>query len=94
MIGMSSVTYMELMVGAFNKKEARLIRKAFVDIVIVEISESISSKARALIDQYAKSHGLLIPDALIAATALELNLPLYTMNISDFRFISNLELML
>ena len=36
---MSSVTYMELMVGAFNKQEANMIRKAFSDIDIIEISD-------------------------------------------------------
>jgi len=91
-LGMSSVTYMELMVGAFNKQEAQKIRKAFRDIELVEITESISIKARNLVDQYTKSHGLLIPDALIAATAIELDVPLYTENVADFRFISGLNL--
>ncbi len=91
-LGMSAVTYMELMVGAFNKQEAQKIRKAFRDIELVEITASISIKARKLVDQYTKSHGLLIPDALIAATAIELDVPLYTENISDFRFISGLKL--
>lgn len=29
-LGMSSVTYMELMVGAFNKREAGIIKKLFL----------------------------------------------------------------
>ena len=80
-LGMSSVTYMELMVGALNKREVGIIKKAFADFEIIEISESISTKARNLIEKFTKSHGLLIPDALIGATALELGLPLYTTNI-------------
>lgn len=91
-LGMSSVTYMELMVGAFDKREVDIIKKAFSDFEIIEISESISVKARKLIENYTKSHGLLIPDALIAATALELDIALYTTNIKDFRFIPNLVL--
>ena len=91
-LGMSSVTYMELMVGALNKREAGIIKKAFSDFEIVEISESISARARNLVENYAKSHGLLIPDALIAASALELQIPLYTANIRDFRFIPDLSL--
>lgn len=58
----------------------------------MEISETISIKAKHLIEKYTKSHGLLIPDALIASTALELGLPLYTTNIKDFRFIADLIL--
>ena len=88
-LGMSSVTYMELMVGALNKREAGIIKKAFSDFEIVEIFETISIKAKHLIEKYTKSHGLLIPDALIASTALELGLPLYTTNIKDFRFITD-----
>ena len=91
-LGMSSVTYMELMVGTLNKREAGIIKKAFSDFEIVEISETISIKAKHLIEKYTKSHGLLIPDALIASTALELGLPLYTTNIKDFRFITDLIL--
>lgn len=91
-LGMSSVTYMELMVGALNKREAGIIKKAFSDFEIVEISEAISTRARNLVENYAKSHGLLIPDALIAASALELQIPLYTANIRGFRFIPDLSL--
>ena len=91
-LGMSSVTYMELMVGALNKREAGIIKKAFSDFEIVEISEAISTRARNLVENYAKSHGLLIPDALIAASALELQIPLSTANIRDFRFIPDLSL--
>ncbi len=91
-LGMSVITYMELMVGARNKKEILTIKKAFADFEIVELSESISVKGKNLIEKFTKSHGLLIPDALIAATALELDVPLATLNISDFRFISNLRL--
>lgn len=91
-LGMSSVTYMELMVGALNKREVGIIKKAFSDFEIVEISESISKKARNLIEKFTKSHGLLIPDALIGATALELDLPLYTANLKDFQFIPDLKL--
>lgn len=91
-LGMSAVTYMELIVGALNKQEVEIIKKAFADFAIIEISESISIKAKHLIESFSKSHGLLIPDALIAATALELDLPLFTSNIKDFRFISNLNL--
>ena len=91
-LGMSVITHMELMVGAFNKQEIKTIKKAFVDFQILDLSMSISKKASGLIEQYAKSHGLLIPDALIEATALEYDLPLFTSNISDFRFIPGINL--
>lgn len=78
-LAMSAITYMELMVGARNKQEIDIIKKSFAEFQIIELSESISTKARILIETYTKSHGLLLPDALIAATALETNLPyIYT----------------
>lgn len=91
-LGMSIITHMELMVGAFNKQEVKTIKKAFADFQILNLSMSISQKGSKLIEQFAKSHGLLIPDALIAATALEYNIPLFTSNISDFRFIPGINL--
>jgi predicted nucleic acid-binding protein len=43
--------------------------------------------------QYRLSHGLLIPDAMIAATAMTLGLPLISKNQRDFRFIGGLQLL-
>jgi predicted nucleic acid-binding protein len=46
-----------------------------------------------LMKLYAISHGLRIPDALIAATAMEENLTLVTANIKHFSFIKDLSLL-
>ena len=43
-------------------------------------------------DEYALSHGLEIPDALIAATAEIHGLVLITGNIADYRFLPGLHL--
>ena len=92
-LGMSAVTYMELMVGALNKQEINIIKKTFADFKIIEISDAVSSLARSLVEEYSKSHGLLIPDALIAATAIEYDTPLWTANKKDFRFIPDIQIM-
>jgi len=52
----------------------------------------ISETATHLIERHAKSHNLQIPDALIAATALETRSELLTLNVRDFRFIAGLSL--
>ena len=91
-LSMSSITVMELFVGAFNKRELASIKKAFRDIRIIDIDNSISRRATELIELFSKSHNLLIPDALIAATALVSDVPLYTLNVSDFRFIPGIRL--
>jgi predicted nucleic acid-binding protein len=46
----------------------------------------VRKKATNLIFKYAKSHNLTIPDALIAATAKS-NIPLFTLNLKDFKYI-------
>lgn len=89
---MSSVTMMELVVGAFNKQEVAKIRNAFDDMRVIQINDDISIKAVELITEYSKSHNLLIPDALIAASALVFDLPLFTRNVSDFRFLPGIKL--
>jgi len=88
----SSVTKMELFYGAFNKKELEELNKFMESFYIIEINEHISIKATNLIFKYAKSHNLKIPDALIASTALEYNLPLFTLNLKDFRYIDGINL--
>jgi len=48
--------------------------------------------ARHLLQIYHLSHGLGIADALIAATSIEADIPLFTYNTKDFRFIKGLTL--
>jgi predicted nucleic acid-binding protein len=43
--------------------------------------------------QLRQTHSIRIPDAIIAATALHLNLPLMTRNVEDFEGIPNLRLL-
>lgn len=88
----STITQMELMVGARNKGELRVIEKFLARFATVRLNPTISDLAVDLIRQYRLSHGLLMPDALIAATALSLNEPLATKNQRDYRFIAGLTL--
>ena len=91
-LSMSTITMMELVIGAFNRREVNYIQKAFKDIDIIYIDNDISKLAENLIVEYSKSHNLQIDDALIAATSLKMNAELITNNISDFRYIPNIKL--
>ncbi|MBN1664228.1 MAG: type II toxin-antitoxin system VapC family toxin [Deltaproteobacteria bacterium] len=91
-ISISVVTAMELYYGALNKTELKKIKLHLSSIRIFHIDEEISITAAELIERYAKSHGLQIPDALIAATSLSHNLKLYTGNKKDFVFIEKISL--
>ncbi|WP_349294199.1 PIN domain-containing protein [Gracilimonas sediminicola] len=66
-----------------------MIFKSFVgDSEVLGLSEGIID----LCIQIRKSYRIKLPDALIAATAINNDFILVTRNISDFNFIENLEL--
>jgi len=91
-LSMSTITMMELIIGAFNKREVNYIQKAFKKIDILYIDNDISKIAEELILRYSKSHNLQINDALIAATSIKMNVELITYNVSDFEYIPNILL--
>ncbi len=88
----SAVTQMELIVGCRNKAELRDLDSFLQRFQVLKLTEQISERAVGLLQQYRLSHGLLIADALIAATALEFGEPFITKNQRDFRFIAGLNL--
>jgi predicted nucleic acid-binding protein len=90
--GISSITQMELYYGAFNKREINLLDKLLANFYIYHLTPAISLKAVELIKTYSKSHNLTLPDALIAATAIVKQTPLITLNLKDFKYIEELEL--
>jgi predicted nucleic acid-binding protein len=87
-----SVTVMELMQGTRNKSESLQIKKKLKAYHIIHFNEASSKLAIELIEKYRLSHGLLIPDAIIAATAIAFNLKLFTYNQKDFIFIPGILL--
>jgi predicted nucleic acid-binding protein len=89
----SAVTQMELIVGCRNAVELRNLDRFLQSFEIVDISEKISRQAVELIHQYRLSHGLLIPDALIAASSLVTGHGLLTKNQRDYRFIEGFNLL-
>jgi len=92
-LAVSIVTKMELIVGCRNKRELKLTENFLKRFIIINLNEDIGLNADTLILQYRLSHGLLIPDALIAATAITLDYPLISKNQKDYRFIQNLTLL-
>ena len=87
----SAVTIMELVVGCRNKSEVQTLNRFLSKFQKMEITSQISDRATQLMQEYFLSHGLLIADALIAATAIENEIPLLTKNQGDFRFIKALH---
>lgn len=93
LVGISAITYMELLVGCRNKIELTALNEFVTRFQIVKLNEFISDQAEELLRLYRLSHGLLIPDSLIAGTAITLNIPLATKNYRDYKFITGLQLL-
>jgi predicted nucleic acid-binding protein len=92
-LAVSVITEMELVVGCRNKTELRNTQRILERFQIVSLTEKISTTASDLVKKYRLSHGLLIPDALIAATALILDCDLATRNRRDYKFIEGIRLL-
>ncbi len=84
---------MELVVGCRDKGELRDAEIVLRRFRLLHLNEHISEKADELLLQYRLSHGLLIADALIAATAIIWDYPLISKNQRDYRFITELNLL-
>jgi predicted nucleic acid-binding protein len=84
---------MELIVGCRNKAEFRELDEFLQFFQILRLTSQISDRAVFLLRQYRLSHGLLLADALIAATALTANVAFVTKNQRDYRFIEGLNLL-
>lgn len=89
----SVVTQMELIVGCRNLMELQALEQFLRRFEIVQLNEAVSDRTVDLLRTYRLSHGLLIPDALIAATALVIEAPLLSKNQRDYRFIEGLNLL-
>ena len=90
----SAVTYMELLQGMKNKEEYRIFQKQLQrwNIEIVHIDREISSRALFYIQEYSLSHSMMLGDALIAATIVQLGETLLTANDKHYKYIPNIEI--
>lgn len=83
--------YIECLQGSKSNREERVIEKYLMRFPLLPITPASSIEAIELIRSYSNSHGLMLPDALIAATALEYDLTIVTYNVPNFRFIPGLK---
>ncbi|MEA3353795.1 MAG: PIN domain-containing protein [Campylobacterota bacterium] len=88
----NSIVDMEVLNGVKNKRDLHTTNKKLNIFRSVDIDQEILNLARTLMDRYVLSHGMKIYDAIIASTCLVYDLPLWTYNKKDFKFINELEL--
>jgi hypothetical protein len=90
----SAVSLMELLQGARNKQEQKVIGKFLRDLSfsILPLSENIGHRACIYVEEYCLKGGLQMADALIAATAVEHRKTLCSGNAKHYRVVSEIEL--
>lgn len=88
----SLITQVEVYQGARNKEELKNWDKVLANFIVLPVTAQISEKAVELIKTYHLSHGLLILDSFIAATAIIHHYPLVTTNIKHFQMIKELSI--
>lgn len=86
-----ATVYIEALQGSISNAQKHQIKKLVDNFPLLLITQDISKRAIGLIDGYSNSHGLLLADAQITATALEYDLTLITFNIDDFKFIDEIR---
>ena len=86
-----ATVYVECLQGSKSNREKLIIKKYLSRFPIFYHAPNISKQTIALIDTYSNSHGLVLPDAQIAAVCLEYDLTLITYNVGDFKFIDGLK---
>jgi predicted nucleic acid-binding protein len=90
----SQITRMELICGCRDKKEISLLKRFLVDgnFQVILLSQEIGDRADLYLEEKHLSHGIGLPDALIAATSSLLGQPLFTANTKHFRCFSDIQL--
>jgi len=83
----NSVIELEFLVGALNKRELKKLHKLLAKCQRLELDQEIMNLSVQLMNQYGLSHGMGVYDAIIASTCLIYDLPLWTHNKKDFRFL-------
>lgn len=90
-LAISVITQLELMMGCQNRREFSQLQEFIKLFHVIKLNELQSTEVVHLFESYRLSHGVSIPDMLIAATAKTIKVPLYSKNSKDFHFIRGLK---
>ncbi|HXH69955.1 MAG TPA: PIN domain-containing protein [Pyrinomonadaceae bacterium] len=91
--GIETIVYIECIQGSISNSDKKRIKGSLQNLKFYSLTNDIAQKSIELIDTYSNTRGLLLADAIIAATALHYDLILITYNLKDFQFIRNLKLL-
>ena len=88
----SAISYLEVLQGTRDKAEFAAVQAMLQRrrAVLLPVNEAVTLRAIAMMESLPLSHGLQMGDALIAATALEHQLPVLTGNVKHFAAVPGL----
>lgn len=83
----NSIVQLEFLAGALNKRELKKLNKILSKCKLLDVDQEVLDLSVQLVNKYGLSHNMGVYDAIIAATCLMYDLPLWTHNKKDFRFL-------
>lgn len=91
---LSIQTYIELLQGAKNKTQHKHIKDflSSFGFIVLPLTENIGHRASIYVEEYTLSSSIRSGDAIIAATAVENNMTLFSSNTKHFKAIKELNL--
>jgi len=91
---LSIQSYMELLQGAKNKTHHKYVKDFISEFgfSVLPLSENIGHRALIYVEEYTLSANMRAGDAIIAATAVENNLPMVSSNAKHFKAVKELQL--
>ena len=87
----SAITVAELYAGVRGPTEMEALEDALSFHRVVPVTTGTAESAGLLKREYGKSHGLGLPDAIVAATAQSENAELWTLNVKHFPMFPGLK---
>jgi predicted nucleic acid-binding protein len=87
----SAISVAELFAGVRSAKEAAVLDALIQDLTVLDVTAAVAQAAGEIKAQFFPSHGVGLPDALIAATALANRLNLLTLNVKHFPMLLGLK---
>lgn len=91
---LSIISYMELLQGARDKNEVKVIRSFIkdLDFEVLPLTENIGHRASVYMEEYCLKVDMCLADALLAATAVENHLLVCTGNNKHYKPIAEIEI--
>lgn len=87
---MSSISIAELYAGVRKGEESRLLEVFIETFEVISLNKNIAKVGGRYRNQYNPSHGTGLVDALIAATAKEIEAQLITFNTKHFPMLDDI----